>query len=290
MQDNESQHYSNESYTGMITSALVHLLLLLLVLAPLFTHLQMDKPIAGIVVQFGNTLTEDQFAGGDVAELAVEETEDTQAEAPEETSGKATTTPEPPIEETSADEPEIPIEETQEPADNTPGSTKPPEEETSKSAEEEATERANKAAAAKAAEAEQKRQELEKKKAKFGNLLSGGSSNGSQQTGTLEGDPDAAVLEELSAGSGNIGGGLVNRGLLYEPSIQESSQATGIVVLDICVDQTGKVTEARYTQKGSTTTNSSLVAVAKKAALQYKFTAAEIDRQCGNLKIEFKVR
>ena len=87
-----------------------------------------------------------------------------------------------------------------------------------------------------------------------------------------------------------VGGGLGNRGVLHEPQINDRSQKTGRVVISVCVDKTGKVIKADYTQKGSTTTDSELKDIARKAALQFKFTLSEIEEQCGTITVDFKIK
>jgi TonB family protein len=144
-----------------------------------------------------------------------------------------------------------------------------------------------------AAEEAQKQEAYNKTKKSYGDLLgSGGKGNtgkpGSQ--GDPNGDPNSNVLEGISKGSGRVGGGLGNRGVLHEPSINDRSQKTGRVVISVCVDKTGKVIKAEYTQKGSTTTDSELKDIAKKAAQQFKFTTSEIEEQCGTITVDFKVR
>ena len=61
-------------------------------------------------------------------------------------------------------------------------------------------------------------------------------------------------------------------------------------MISVCVDKSGKVIKAEYTQKGSTTTDSELKEVAKRAALQFKFTTSEIEEQCGTITVDFKVK
>ena len=78
--------------------------------------------------------------------------------------------------------------------------------------------------------------------------------------------------------------------MLHEPKIDDRSQKTGRVVISVCVDKNGKVIKAEYTQKGSTTTDSELKEIAKKAALQFKFTLSEIEEQCGTITVDFKIR
>jgi hypothetical protein len=145
----------------------------------------------------------------------------------------------------------------------------------------------------KASEAAQKQEAYNKTKKSYGDLL-GGSGKGNTgkpgSQGDPNGDPNSNNLEGISTGSGRVGGGLGNRSVLHEPKINDKSQKTGIVVISVCVDKTGKVIKADYTQKGSTTTDSELKEIARKAALQFKFTLSEIEEQCGTITVDFKVR
>lgn len=160
-------------------------------------------------------------------------------------------------------------------------------------AEAEATKKANADAKQKADAEAQRQQAYNTTKKSYGDLLgSGGKGNtgkpGSQ--GDPNGDPNSNVLEGISNGSGRVGGGLGKRGVLHEPQINDRSQKTGRVVISVCVDKTGKVIKAEYTQKGSTTTDSELKDIARKAALQFKFTLSEIEEQCGTITVDFKVK
>ena len=144
-----------------------------------------------------------------------------------------------------------------------------------------------------AAEEAQKQAAYAKTKKSYGDLLgTGGKGNtgkpGSQ--GDTNGDPNSNILEGISNGSGRVGGGLGKRGVLHEPQISDKSQKTGTVVISVCVDKNGKVIKADYTQKGSTTTDSELKEIARKAALQFKFTPSEIEEQCGTITVDFKIK
>lgn len=133
-------------------------------------------------------------------------------------------------------------------------------------------------------------------KNKYGGLL-GGTGSGRGNTGKPgnqgdpNGDPNAKNLEGIhTGGKGRIGGGLGSRGLVSEPKIEESSQKTGIVIIKVCVNRSGSVTSAEYTQKGSTTNDASLIAIARRNALKFKFTQAEVSEQCGTITYDFKVQ
>jgi|GEM_PF-5963722 len=139
----------------------------------------------------------------------------------------------------------------------------------------------------------QEQADYDESKKQYGDLLSGtgkGNTDSPGNQGDPNGDPDASNLEGISTGSGVAGGGLSNRGVLYEPKIKDTSQKTGRVVVNVCVDKSGKVISASYTQRGSTTTDPDLRALAERSARQFRFNQAEIDKQCGTVTIDFMVQ
>ena len=142
-------------------------------------------------------------------------------------------------------------------------------------------------------EAEAKKQaEYDEAKKQFGDLFG----EGKGETGTPGnqgdplGDPSSDNLEGLSTGSGTIGGGLGGRQVRYKPQVVENSQKTGRVVIRVCVNDSGSVTEAVFTQRGSTTGDSDLVATAQKFARQYRFSESTVSKQCGTITFDFKVQ
>lgn len=150
-------------------------------------------------------------------------------------------------------------------------------------------ERARQAAAA------QRAADYANAKSKYGGLL-GGKGTGRGNTGTAgnqgdpNGDPNAKNLEGIHTGKGRIGGGLGNRGVLSEPKISETTQKTGRVVIKVCVNRNGNVISADYTQKGSTTNNATLIGIATRNAMKFKFTDGDLDQQCGTITYDFKVQ
>lgn len=96
------------------------------------------------------------------------------------------------------------------------------------------------------------------------------------------------VYERITA-QGTIGGGLEGRGVVYTPTIQDYSQKTGRVVVRICVDRSGRVISAEYTQAGSTTSDGDLRNIAVTNAKKFKFSPGSIDRQCGTITVDFKL-
>jgi len=149
------------------------------------------------------------------------------------------------------------------------------------------------AAAKKKLEEQRKKQEaFEKTKNELGSLFGGdGESNESEgKKGDPDGSNDSDILEGLSGGLSAVGGGLSGRGIIYEPKIKENSQKTGKVVVKVCVDRSGSIISSKFTQRGSTTTDSELVEVAEKAAAKYKFTPGDLAEQCGTITIDFKLK
>ncbi len=146
------------------------------------------------------------------------------------------------------------------------------------------------AEAAAAAEAARKKAEADKWK-NLGKVGSGSGSGGKPgNQGQQNGDPDGKALDGISTGSGDIGGGLLGRKKVSSPKITNNSQKTGIVVVRVCVDSKGKVVSAKYTQSGSTTTDQGLIKSAIAGARKYRFSKGDVDKQCGTIKINFRLR
>ncbi len=150
-----------------------------------------------------------------------------------------------------------------------------------------------KAEAEAARKAEQARKDAEAKKLKDGiagafNSGGGQGNNGtSGSQGDPNGDPSSKVLDGISTGTGKIGGGLENRGG-KGPALRDKSQETGRIVVKVCVDGNGRVTSAKYTQRGSTSSSRNLIKLAESNARKYKFDKGSVDKQCGTITYNFK--
>jgi hypothetical protein len=278
---------------GLVGSIVVHSLILILVLIPFITFPIPPPGEQGILVSLG---IPDIGAGDDRPEMQNEEK--VQPTPPAAAQPVPEEEPEPEVKEVSAKV----VEQNKEII-----TTETPEEIAIKKAEEEEAAREHEAEVQKQreleeadrqaqleAEAEAKKQaDYDKSKKQFGDLL-GGTGKGKTDTpgnqGDPNGDPDASVLEGISTGSGMIGGGLSNRGVLYEPKVKDTSQKTGRVVVNVCVDGSGKVISATYTQRGSTTTDSDLRALAERSARKFIFSKGDVDKQCGTVTIDFKLQ
>ncbi len=313
-----SHQEKEDKRRGAITSAVIHVLLIILAILPLLTFPDPPPGQAGVLVAFGEP--DVGQTGGDIA-----------------TAPPVTSETEP----VEADEPETPVEEEKpkkevKKAKEKPAPVKQPKKEvtTDKNSKERAIAKkkaAEKAAAEKklrdarrAAEAEEQaaRDKIAKAKAeakriadakaaeakriadakaaeadKYRNIgrtagagTGGGSGTKPGNAGQTNGDPRGEALDGISTGSGVLGGGIAGRKIVKKPRIQDRSQNTGVVNVKVCVDSEGNVTSAKYTQSGSTTSNSNLIKKAVAGAKGYKFDKTDRDTQCGTIKINFKVQ
>jgi len=117
---------------------------------------------------------------------------------------------------------------------------------------------------------------------------------GAGDQGDPEGDPSSKNYQGDNKGFGNVGVGydLSGRNLLAIPPIEENYRETGKVAVSIKVDRAGKVIFAKYTVKGSTSTDPTLIKLAEEAARQAKFTARNdaAEEQFGTITFTFKLK
>jgi colicin import membrane protein len=98
-----------------------------------------------------------------------------------------------------------------------------------------------------------------------------------------QGDPNGSINSKVrghGSGLGDSGTGTGDKGISYQlkdrrslslPLPKYDSQVDGIVVVDVFVDRSGKVTQATPGTKGSNTLDENLLKVAKEAALEARF-------------------
>ncbi len=103
-----------------------------------------------------------------------------------------------------------------------------------------------------------------------GGKNTGGTGNGNN-TGVGDG-PGTGIGDGTPGGPGGTGWDLKGRSLLKKPARMTDSEDEGKVVVEIIVDENGKVVKATPGIRGSTTTNSKLYAKARGAALEAKFS------------------
>ena len=284
-----SRNEQENKKKGMVVSIILHILLLLLIILP-FIRFPIPPPgQSGILVSLGQI---DQGEGDDLPDTQNEVVEEVTEEK------KVEEVVEKPIEKEEQSRRTASVKETQpniltseEKAEIAFKKQKDAEKVRIANIEEQEREAAE-AEASRIAEANRKAAEAESKK-QYSSLL-GGSGKGNTGTagnqGDPNGDPNAKALVGISTGSGTVGGGLGDRGVLMEPQVNDNSQKTGVVVINICVDAAGQVVSAAYTQLGSTTTDSDLKSKAERSAKEFKFTPSDIEKQCGTVTIDFKVK
>lgn len=300
----ETKSNDKDRRKSWITSLTVHAVLLLLAIIPLMQYEIPPPGQQGVLVSFGapdmgqgddrpDTQQEEEVEPEPPSEDDIVEEEVVEEEVVEETEPEATPPPQPETakEVVTKEEPDL------------VAIQKKKQEEEARKREEEAERQKRVEEAKKKAEAEaeakrkaeeeaKKKAEYEKAKKQFGDSFGDGKGKTDKpgNQGDPNGDPDAKKLEGISTGSGMVGGGLGDRGVVFEPKISDNSQKTGTVVVRICVDRNGDVVSADYTQKGSSTADSELRNIAINSAKKFRFAKSSIDKQCGTITIDFKVR
>jgi outer membrane biosynthesis protein TonB len=262
-----------------IVSLLLHLLLFFILLLP-FLRFPVPPPgQEGILVTFG----EEDKGGNNSSQTndTSEELNSTKPTKTEEQKETAKSKTDADLKATAISEEESPVKANKE----VKKETKSPE----KTEAEIRREKEALAAAKKAQEEARKKAEYDKAKEEFGDLFGEGNGKEPGKQGDPSGDPNADALEGISTGSGRVGGGLSNRGLLFEPDFEDNSQKEGKVVIKICVDTQGQVVSAKFTQRGSTTTDAELVKIALDNSKKYVFSKSDIEEQCGTITVEFKL-
>ncbi|MFR9603488.1 MAG: hypothetical protein SNG02_06415 [Rikenellaceae bacterium] len=107
--------------------------------------------------------------------------------------------------------------------------------------------------------------------------------------GDESGEPEGA-----SGGTGQgmtgVAYNLSGRSLVGElPKPDYNENSAGKVIIDVVVDEKGRVTNATYRAQGSTTNNSTLIEAARSAALKARFSESESFVQGGTITYIFKM-
>src|SRR5690554_758625 len=118
---------------------------------------------------------------------------------------------------------------------------------------------------------------------------SGGGDGSGQGLGTGSG---YGTGSGAGSGSGHGNYKLDGRKSIAMPAPQYKCNEEGIVVVEIFVDRTGKVIEAKPGARGTTNTAKCLVDIAKQAAMQAKFDPSTTapERQIGTITYNFKLK
>lgn len=119
-----------------------------------------------------------------------------------------------------------------------------------------------------------------------------GIAGGTGDQGRPGGDPDSKNYDG-AGGRGNSGvvisRGLQGRRITGLPSFEDDFNENAKVAVDIRVDENGRVVSAIYQPRGSTTSNGTLTAIAKRKALQVKFNSGGAE-SAGTLIFNFKLK
>lgn len=117
-----------------------------------------------------------------------------------------------------------------------------------------------------------------------------GNDNTPGDKGSLDGDPYANSYFGTGKGNGGGGWGLKGRKLSNSGKVVQDCNESGTVVVQITVNRSGTVTDARYT-KGTTNTNPCLVNPALATARKYKWQpdSNAPETQVGFIVVNFKL-
>ena len=84
-----------------------------------------------------------------------------------------------------------------------------------------------------------------------------------------------------------IKNGIGGRKVLQQPSILILSETSGNVVIDICVNENGKVTQAEYNGVESSLRTESIISLAVRKSKEFWFEKSDQKETCGS--IVFKI-
>ena len=144
------------------------------------------------------------------------------------------------------------------------------------------------------AEAEKAKKEAEKAESKsfFDNLIkdSKKKADAAEKAAAEAAKQSESQANLVTSSDTGLSDDISSRQVLKKPKIVDNTQKEGRVVVKICVDGSGKVISANYTQVGSTTTDAHLIDLAEKGVMEYIFSQSPAERQCGRVFIDFRLR
>lgn len=265
---------------AVIISFIFHILLVLLAILPLLHYPVPPPGMEGVAVVFG-----EPDAGGDPVPEPLPESqpEPMPEQVPVADPAKPVKQPQSVV---TTDDPDAKVR-----ADRAREEARQREEQRMKNAQEAEQKRKAEEAARKAAEEkalkDKQAQEMRDLMKNSGKGAGSASKSGTQ--GSQEGQAQQGTIGQ-GPGTGKVGAGLSDRGVRNAPQINDRSQKTGRVVIEVCVDRNGKVVKADFTQRGSTTADTELIELARRNARNYIFSTSDVEEQCGTISYDFKVR
>jgi hypothetical protein len=118
-----------------------------------------------------------------------------------------------------------------------------------------------------------------------------GIAGGKGDQGAPGGDPNSKNYTG-GGGHGNSGvtiaRGLGGRHIVSTPAFTDDFNENNKVAIDVHVDENGNVTSADYDMRGSTTSAGNLIAIAKRKAMQVKFSSGS-EESVGTIVFNFKI-
>ncbi|WP_156522626.1 hypothetical protein [Arachidicoccus ginsenosidimutans] len=119
-----------------------------------------------------------------------------------------------------------------------------------------------------------------------------GIAGGNGDQGKTNGDPNSDNYNG-NGGTGTSGvsirSGLGGRRFTGGTTFQDKFNENAKVAVDIVVNAAGQVTSATINPRGTTTTNSNILNIAKRKARQLKFNKSKVETQTGTIVFNFKL-
>jgi hypothetical protein len=118
-----------------------------------------------------------------------------------------------------------------------------------------------------------------------------GVAGGSGDQGKPGGNPDSKNYEGGGRGTGgvSISRGLQGRRVTGVPAFEDDFNENAKVAMDIKVNESGNVVSAEYQPRGSTTSDASMKAIAKRKAMQVRFNSGEAE-SVGTIVFNFRLK
>lgn len=125
--------------------------------------------------------------------------------------------------------------------------------------------------------------------------IAGGKGDQGKPNGNPNSDSYKGNAASGNGGAGGTGGvsirsGLDGRRITKLPTFEDDFNENAKVAVDITVDKAGNVTMAVVNQRGTTTTNQSIRAIAIRKARSLKLNSGTAEEQTGTLVFSFKLR
>lgn len=96
-------------------------------------------------------------------------------------------------------------------------------------------------------------------------------------------------IEVLSAANLKMDFSLDNRPISYQAPLNTATRKAGKVVIKLCVSSNGDVISSKFTQRGSTSLDATLIKLALDNATNIKFQQNNLPEQCGTITYAFNL-